>query len=148
MYTSSSNVWKVFNTKLFSYTSYFIHMSITWIYVMSYLWPSVHLAWHKLLHWTLYANRWTIFFHICCCYIHHWLLPFYTTFTDLELAWGSQGLRKARPVDFIFLHTFHLIRMKCNVVMKVFSWTPWDYFGKIHWNKRNNCLFCDCIKKL
>ena len=39
-------------------------------------------------------------------------------FTDFDLAWGSQGQCKANPIGLIFLHSFHLIRMKCDVVMK------------------------------
>ena len=42
--------------------------------------------------------------HTCQTYTsyrHHWLLPFYTSFTDHDLAWGSQGQHKAKPLGFI-----------------------------------------------
>ena len=50
-----------------------------------------------------------------------WLLPFYTSFTDLHLCLGSQGQRKAKPLGFIFVHIFQLIRMKFVMVLKQFS---------------------------
>ena len=46
---------------------------------------------------------------------------FFSTFTDLDLAWGSQAQRKAKPISFILSHTFHLIRMKFDVMMKQFK---------------------------
>ena len=41
----------------------------------------------------------------------------------IPLLWtlGSQDQRKANPVSFIFSHTFHLIRMKFDVVMEQFK---------------------------
>ena len=50
----------------------------------------------------------------------HAILPFYTTFTDLDLGSGSQGQCKAKPVGFIFSHIFQLIRMKYDMVLKQF----------------------------
>ena len=35
-----------------------------------------------------------------CAYRHYWLLPFFTTFTDLDLAWGSQVQCKAKALYF------------------------------------------------
>ena len=46
-------------------------------------------------------------------------LPFYGTFTDLDL--GSHGQQKAKPFGFIFLHTFQLISMKFDMVLKQFK---------------------------
>ena len=50
-------------------------MGIVWIYEMSHvhtsIHPSVHLAWQKLLQWTLHANCLTKFFHTCHAYRHH-----------------------------------------------------------------------------
>ena len=38
--------------------------------------------------------------------MHMDTINFYTdTVTDLDLAWGSQGQRKAKPLGFIFSHT-------------------------------------------
>ena len=48
---------------------------------------------------------------------------FYTTFSDLDLSWGSQSQRKAKPVGFIFSHTFQLIWMKSDIVSKQFKLT-------------------------
>ena len=49
------------------------------------------------------------------------LLPFYTTFTMLDLARGSQGQGKTKPLFFIFSQTFQLIRMQFEVVLKQFK---------------------------
>ena len=46
---------------------------------------------------------------------------YYTTFTDLDITLGSQGLCKAKPVGFFFLHTFKLIEMKFDIVLKQFK---------------------------
>ena len=46
---------------------------------------------------------------------------FYTTLTDFDLAWGSQGRRKAKYFGLIFSHTFQLIRMKFDIVLKQFK---------------------------
>ena len=37
------------------------------------------------------------YLNISHVYRHHWLLPFYTIFTDLDHAWRSQGQCKAKP---------------------------------------------------
>ena len=42
------------------------------------------------------------------------LFPFHWSWSCL----GSWGQRKAKAIDFIFSHIFHLIRMKFDVVMK------------------------------
>ena len=63
----------------------------------------------------------TRFFHTCHVYCYRGLLPVYTTFTDLGLAWRSQGQRKAKPVVFIFLCTSWLIRIKFDMVVKQFK---------------------------
>ena len=68
-----------------------------------------------------YTKTGTRLFHICLAYRHHRLLPFYTTFSDPHLALGSQGQRKARPLGPIFSHTFSLIEMKSDVVLKQFA---------------------------
>ena len=49
---------------------------------------------------------------------HHWLLSIPITFTDLDFARTSQGQRKAKPLGFIFSHTFELIRIDFDVVVK------------------------------
>ena len=66
--------------------------------------------------------------------------------TDLDLAWGSQGQHKAKPISFIFSHSsdcdeIHVVmkQSKLNILRLLLS--------KIYWNKGNNCCFTDCIKK-
>ena len=73
------------------------------------------------LRWTLHSNCSTNFFHTFHACRHGRLLPFRTIFTGLDFAWRSQGQREAKPVDFIFPHTLHLIRMKSDGVMKQFT---------------------------
>ena len=63
----------------------------------------------KTLSWTLHVSSSTKLVHTCHVYRHDWLLPFCTTFTDLDLAWGSQGQCKAKSIGFIFSHTYQLI---------------------------------------
>ena len=80
-------------------------------------------------------------FHVCHAYRHHWLLPFCTTFTDLDLARGSQCQRKATPLGFILSHAFQLIKMKSNIVFRQFKLNIlilfWD---ETEWSRGNNCI--------
>ena len=76
------------------------------------------------------------------------VLTFYTTFTDLDLAWGSQGQCKAKHNGFIFSHTFHLIRMKFIVVMKQFKLNVLRLFLTKVYEKGGKYCFTDCVKKL
>ena len=46
--------------------------------------------------------------------------PYYTSFSDFGVGWGSRGQSKAKHVNLIFLHTFQLIRMKFKLVLKQF----------------------------
>ena len=90
----------------------------------------------KLKSWTLYANFSIIIFYVCLAYKHHWLLPFCITFSDLELGWGSQGQRKAKPFFLIFVYTFPVIRMKFHMLLKQFMLNiPVLFFNEIY------CLF-------
>ena len=104
-----------------------IHMSNIWIYVISYacmvgwLVLSVCLAWQKLKHWILLTKFSTNFFHTCNACMHFWLLPFYTTLSDLDLGWEQQGKHKAKPVCSIFLHTVQVNGMKSGMMMKQFK---------------------------
>ena len=71
-----------------------------------------------------------------------WLLPFCTTFTDLDIAWGSQGQHKAKPAGFIFSQTFPLIRMKFDMMMKQFKLNILRLLlREIYGNKGNDCCF-------
>ena len=42
------------------------------------------------------------------------------TFTVLNLSWGSQSQFKAKPPVFIFSHSFQVIRLKFDLVLKHF----------------------------
>ena len=87
--------------------------------------PAAILHGKNLLSLTLHANFSITFVHTFHTYRHCWL-PFYTAFIYLNLAWGSQGQHKIKPIGFIFSHTFHLIRMKYDEVLSNSSWTSWD----------------------
>ena len=98
---------------------------------------------------TLQPNCSTKFICTCHAYRHHWLPPFHTTFTDLDLTWGSQSQCEAKAIGFIFSHTFYLIEIKFDVMMKQSKLNILTLlFSKICWNKGNNCCFTDCMKKI
>ena len=109
---------------------FFIHMSIMWICVMSQACLSGRpaseltgsLVWQKLLCWMLHTYFSTTFFHTCHAYRHHWLLPFYTTFTDLDFGWGSQGWCKAKPQGFVFIFKFDLVLKQFRVNILTLFW--------------------------
>ena len=129
----------------------------------------------KLWYWTLHANVWTNFFHTCYAYRQLWLLPFDTTFFDLDLAWKSQGQHKAKPLGFIssvfdqngifqawyiveihhsgrepliILHAFQQIRMKYMLLKQFKLDILILLLSEVLWNKGNMCSFTDYIKKL
>ena len=84
-------------------------------------WPFICLAWQKHWCWTVHPNCLIKFFltwHACR---YHWLLPFYTTFSALDLAWGSQDQLKTKPIGFICLHTFHLLLLVRQMKIPVSS---------------------------
>ena len=101
-----------------------IHMSIIRIYAMS----RVRLAGRSLaLH-----GKTLITLDITCKPVNHiFVIPAMLTgiadiilfhFTDLYLAWCSQGQRKAQSIGFFFLQIFfYLISIKFYVVMKRFK---------------------------
>ena len=87
------------------------------------------------------------FFHACHGYRHH----LHTILYRFHWSWaclGSQGQRKIKPIGFIFSHTFHLIRMKFDVVIKQFKLNTLRVrllLSMIYEN--NNCCFTDSMKK-
>ena len=80
---------------------------------------------HKLLDITH-----KLFYQICSYLLFMSTIDFYhfIPLTDLGLAWCSQGQCKANLTGFIFSDTFHLIRIKFDVVMKQFKLNIWGYF--------------------
>ena len=97
--------------------------------------PAVYLAWQKIKYWTFHANFATKLFHTSHTSRHHCLLPFYTTFTDLDLGWVSQGQHNAKPLAFIFLH-FYLIRVSLIWCWSNSRWISWYHF----WVKFNDIM--------
>ena len=88
----------------------------------------LHLVCQKLYHWILCANCWIKCFQTCHTYWYHWLLPFHTTFTDLDLAWGSQGQCKAKPVGLFSPALSNWSGWNLMWWWNNSSWTSWDYF--------------------
>ena len=119
-------------------------------YVMSCLcaarWPAVlHSKNFSIGHYAQTVQP--KFVHTFHAYRHHWLLPCYTTFTDLEFVWGSQDEHKVKPIGILFWHTFQLLRIKFDMVMKQFKLNILGLpLRKISGNKGNNCSFTNCIK--
>ena len=108
-------LWCHFKRKLKT-GDFFIHMSNLWIYVMSRDRPDGRpscVAKTLTLDITRILSTF-FFFRTCHSYRHHWLLPFYAIFIDLDLAWrkgvgvGSQG---------------QLIRLKFDEMLKHFKLT-------------------------
>ena len=89
---------------------FFIRYSSTWIYVMSPVWLAIHPD-------ILRGKSFDVGHYMQTFQQHFfpWLLPFYAAFTDLDLAWGSQGQHKAKPLGFIFSQIFQLMRMKFDL---------------------------------
>ena len=86
------------------------------------------VACQKLSRWTLHVNGSATFLSYLACLQAPLTPTFLYHFTDLDLAGGSRVQHTAKPVCFIFSHTFHMVRIKIDVVMehfKAFSWTSW-----------------------
>ena len=63
----------------------------------------------------------TKFFHNCFGYRNHWLWPFYTTFSDLDLGWGHKGQHKTKDVGLFSCRFFQLNGVNFSMVMKQFN---------------------------
>ena len=92
--------------------------------------PSIHPILHgknvSVGHCT--QTVWPTFSYLPCLYYrHYWLLPFCTTFSDLDRGWGSQGQRKAKPIGFILRNLFIWSGWKLMWCLSNSSWTSWDY---------------------
>ena len=109
-----------------------------------------HVARQKLQDYcTVLVNLSTKYVHMCHTYRLHWLLLFYTTFTDPDLGWGSLHQCKVKLLDFIFSHTFQLIRLKFDLVLKQFKLHILILLLiQIWWNEGNDCCFTDLKKML
>ena len=68
---------------------------------------------------------------------------------DLDLSWGSQGLRNAELAGFIVLHTFQVNGIQFGEVMKEIKMDILTLLLKeIYLVKRNNGCFTDNFKTL
>ena len=66
----------------------------------------------------------------------------YTPFTDLALAWGSQGQCQVKPMGFIFFPHFSSDQDEINMLMKQFKLNILRLlWSKIYQNQGNNCWF-------
>ena len=74
------------------------------------------------------------------------LLPFDTTFSDLNVGWGSQGQLKVKAFGFIFSHTFYLIQMEYDLMLKQFKLNIWYHvLREFCWIRGSNCCSADYI---
>ena len=108
------------------------------------------LAW-QTLKLDITCTLFNQFFHTCHAYTKlqapltvNILYYFHWPWLYLRL----QGQCKAKPIGFIFMHTFHLIWMKFDVVKRFKLNIVRLLCSKIYWNKGNHCCFTDCIKQL
>ena len=99
--------------------------------------------------WCLCTSISTSVFHTCCAYGYHWLLPYYATFSDLDLT-GITRSAQSKSCWFIFPTCFlQLMRMKFSVVLKQFKLDICILLlSEIYWIKGNSCCFSDSIKNL
>ena len=123
-------------------------MRIIWIYVMRCVRlssrPSIRPSFMaKLKCWISHANCGTQFFHTCRVYRHHSFVPFYATFTDLDLSLGSQDQRETKLVGFISSNTFYLNKIKFDVVMKQFKLNTLGLLLRLCWAQHGR-LFTSC----
>ena len=155
----------------------FCHFPITWtiwLNVIFHIFPCTHLFfcfWSTLV---AFGSEWLVVFMClanlpssyvpkgftldimqklfkllptCHAYRYNRPLPFYTTLSDLDLLWGSQGQHKAEPVGSSFLHTFKLIRMKFSVVLKQFKLKKsYTTMGEIAEPREITVLLTTCIQ--
>ena len=109
--------WRSFRAKqvALSRNLHFLnHISnIIWIYVEDRVRPAVRSS-------CMAKTFQPFFLGICHAFWHHWLLPFYPIFTDLDLSQGTQVRHKAKPLGFIFSLSFPMIRMNFDVALKLF----------------------------
>ena len=110
---------------------FIIHMNIIWVYVNESCLSSQPACQPSYMAKTwLHANCWTKFFHTCHAYSHHGLLPFFTTFTNFDRAWGSQGQLEAEPTVFSSFYQTLCIWSGWSLIWwrRNLSWTTWVRF--------------------
>ena len=137
-----------------------IHMSIIWIRGSCSCggWDRQTACQSSCVTKTLALNITPKLFNQICPYLPYLEAPLTcTNFYHFHWHWpgpvvsGSVRNRACWFWQFVFSHTFHLIRMKFDVVMKQFnlSWTATLLSSKLFFlNKGNSSCFTDCIKKI
>ena len=110
--------------------------------------PDFHVGLFELSRWTLHANF--SFFSYLPCFKHHWLLSFYTTFTDLTLAGGHKVSAKPYLLASFSRTIFNWSGWNLIWCWSNSSWTAWCYFWMRFSEKReittvlptasNNCI--------
>ena len=105
------------------FTFFLIHMSDIRIYVIGCVCLASQLAILRGKNLNIRHEPQTFdpnCFHSCSVYTHCWLLTFYTTFSDLDLGWGSQGQFRAKPFWLHFLKT-------------LLNWSGWRNSSRTFW---------------
>ena len=108
-----------------------IHMSMIWINVMSCVglasgWRPSCMARNLTLDIT--CKLFNQFFHTCHAYKHHWLQPFYSPFTNLDIAWRSKDQCKENLMASFSRTLFNWSGWNFIWCWSKSSWTSWYYF--------------------
>ena len=78
---------------------------------------------------------------------NHWLLPFCSTFSDLDLGWGGHKVSSKEKLLTTFSpKVLKMYGMKFGMVMKQFGFNILILCLSevFKWNKKNNFCFTDC----
>ena len=75
-------------------------------------------------------------------------IDFYHFMPLTDHAWGSQGQHEAKPIGVFFSHSFDLIGMNFDVVMKQLKLNILRLLlSRMYWNKGNNCCLLTTFNK-
>ena len=102
---------------------FLIHVSSTWIHMINHVGPAGRLSVFRGKTWNVgnCAQSFHHNGHTCHACWHSCLLALYSTFIDLDLGWGLQCQRQSKPICFSVSHSFQLIMIKFDVVLKQFK---------------------------
>ena len=137
-------------------------MNSLWHPIMYYVWNqlrssaclvdflAIHPAWQNFSCWTLFwADVCVKFVILAMIYRCCEPLPFYATFSNLNIGQRFQGQLKSEPFGLIFLHTSWLEKVKFDVGLKRFMLNRLMlHWSKILWLKGNKCCSSGSIKKV
>ena len=82
------------------------------------------------------------FLHTCHVYRYHWPLPFYTTFSDLDLV----RVTRSAESKTCWLQFVAHISTDQDGMKWYWSWMSWYYYRVAFILQGSNCCFTDCIK--